>query len=209
MIELYPQGLEFDGMRWAGQAGHCIAIHLLPHALQSLTRQDREVDLKREHEVFDERLQWLAGELLEAARAGSPDSMYVEGLSLALLGRLKQRGSLTHVDVKRGSRLSPTLQRRLRSLIAEELGSDLRIARLAQEACMSADHFSQCFKHTFGVPPHRFIQQQRVAAAQRLLHRSELSIAQIAVSVGFASQSHLTQVFRQQTGTTPAQWRHG
>jgi len=29
------------------------------------------------------------------------------------------------------------------------------------------------------------------------------------VSVGFASQSHFTQVFRQQTGMTPAQRRHG
>jgi AraC family transcriptional regulator len=195
MIEIYPQGLEFDRMRWAGRAGHCIAIHLQPHALRSLTRRDRDVDLLRQHEVFDERLQWIARELLAAAHAGGPDTLYVEGLSLALLGRLEQRGSVTHVEGKRGGR------------IAEELGSELSIARLAREACMSADHFSHCFKQTFGVPPHRFVQQQRVAAAQRLLRRGDLSIAQIAVSVGFANQSHFTQVFRQWTGVTPGQWR--
>ncbi len=209
MIEIYPQGLEFDRMRWAGVAGHCISIHLMPHALQALTRRDRELDLVRQHEVFDERLQWLAGELLDAAQAGSPDVLYVEGLSLALLGRLEQRGSLTQVEVRRGGPLSAEQQRRVRTLIAEELGGDLSIARLAEQARMSSDHFSLCFRRTFGVPPHRYVQQQRLAAAQRLLRRRELSIAQIAVSVGFASQSHLTQVFRQQTGTTPARWREG
>ncbi|HKX42956.1 MAG TPA: AraC family transcriptional regulator, partial [Burkholderiaceae bacterium] len=208
MIEIYPRGLEFERMRWDGQPGHCIAIQLLPHALQALTRRDREVDLLRQHEVFDERLQWIAGELLEAARSGSPDTLYVEGLSLALLGRLEQRGSLTHVEALRGAGgLTVALQRRLRTLIADELGSNLSIARLAQEACMSSDHFSMCFKQAFGMPPHRYVQLQRIAAAQRLLHRRDLSIAQIAVSVGFASQSHFTQVFRQQTGTTPARWR--
>jgi len=209
MIEIYPSGLEFDRMRWSGQAGHCIAIQLLPQAMQSLTQRDHELDLLRQHEVFDERLQWLATELLEAAQTGISDSLYVEGLSLAFIGRLEQRGSLTHTEGTRRGSLSNALQQRLRALIADELGGDLSIARLAKEACMSSDHFSHCFKRAFGMPPHRYIQQQRVAAAERLLHRPDLSIAQIAMSMGFASQSHFTQVFRQQTGMTPAQRRHG
>lgn len=74
---------------------------------------------------------------------------------------------------------------------------------------MSPDHFAHCFKLTFGVPPHRYVQQQRIAAGQRLLRRTRMSIAQIAAAVGFASQSHFTQVFRDHAGTTPARWRRG
>lgn len=207
MIELYPRALEFDRMTWAGRAGHCIAIHLLPQAMRSLTHLEH--DLVREHEVFDQRVQWLAGELLDAARAASTDALYIEGLSLALLGRLEQRGSLTRVQARRNGRFSPALQQRLRTLIAESLGSDLSIARLSSEAHMSPDHFAHCFKASFGDTPHRFVQRQRVSAALQLLRRTQLSIAQVALSVGFASQSHFTQVFRQHIGATPASWRRG
>ncbi len=208
MIEIYPRGLEFDHMRWSGIAGHCMAILLQPEALQGLTQRDQDMDLLRQHEVFDERLQWLATELLDSAQSASPDSLYVEGLSLAFIGRLEQRGSLTSAPAAARGSLSTALQQRLRTLIAENLGGELSVARLAKEACMSTDHFSHCFKRAFGMPPHRYIQQQRVAAAEHLLQRRELSIAQVAASVGFASQSHFTQVFRQQTGMTPAQRKH-
>ena len=212
MIELYPRGLEFDRMTWEGQAGDCIGIHLVPDAMQCLAPTDR-ADLVREHEVFDAQLQWLAVELLNAARTGRPDMLYVEGLSLAMLGRLRQRGSLASFGRpqlrRKNGRLSEVLQRRLVALIAETPGADLTVARLAREAHMSPDHFAGCFKRSFDMTPHRFVQQQRIVEGRRLLRGSDLPIAQIALTVGFASQAHFTQVFRQHTGVTPARWRLG
>lgn len=207
MVELYPAGLEFERMRWQGEAGQCIAVQFQPDALLALTHQDRQIDLLREHEVFDERLQWLAGELLQSALSPDADALYVEGLSLALLGRLVQRGSVASRQRQVSGQLSTSQQQRLRLFIAESLGSELSVARLAAEVHLSPEHFAHCFKNTYGVPPYRFIRQERVNAAQRLLQRSSLSIAQIAAAVGFASQSHFTQVFRQDTGHTPAQWQ--
>lgn len=207
MVELYPAGLEFERMRWQGEAGHCIAIQFQPEVLLHLTHRDRPIELVREHEAFDERLQWLSGELLLSARNPDVDALYVEGLSLALLGRLAQRGSVAPSQRPGGGRLSASQQRRLRAFIAGSLGTELSVARLAGEVHMSAEHFAHCFKLTFGVPPYRFVRQQRIAVAQQLLRRSGWSIAQVAMSVGFASQSHFTQVFRQDTGHTPAQWR--
>ena len=138
--------------------------------------------------------------------------LYVEGLSLAMLGRLRQRGALASLErpqQRRSGRLSEVLQRRLVALIAETPGADLTIARLAREAHMSPDHFAECFKRSFDMTPHRFVQQQRIVEGRRLLQGSDLPIAQIAVTVGFASQAHFTQVFRQHTGVTPARWRLG
>jgi AraC family transcriptional regulator len=39
--------------------------------------------------------------------------------------------------------------------------------------------------------------------AQQLLFKSQLSVAQVALRVGFPNQSHFTAQFRQVTGTTP------
>lgn len=183
-------------------------MRFAPETLKRLLHDDLGIDIVREHELFDARLQWLARELLEAERGGNADPLYLNGLSLALLGRLRQRGSRTAIaEPRRAGRLSATLQRRLQDFISEHLSSELSIARLAEVACMSPDHFARCFKLTFGVPPHRHVQRQRIAAAQRLLRNSAMPIAQVAIEVGFASQSHFTQAFREHTGTTPAKWR--
>jgi hypothetical protein len=47
----------------------------------------------------------------------------------------------------------------------------------------------------------------RVAKAKQLLGTSDLPVASIAAQLGFSDQAHLTKVFRQIVGDTPAAWR--
>ena len=49
--------------------------------------------------------------------------------------------------------------------------------------------------------------EQRVEKAKLLLEEGDLSIAQTALSTGFASQSHLTAVFHRLVGLTPAAYQ--
>jgi AraC family transcriptional regulator len=207
MIEIYPRAHEFEQMRWRGEAGQTIAIHLMPDALTRLTHRERVDDLVLQHEASDDRLQWLATELLNEAQRGGGDALYVEGLSLAFLGRLAQRGSVAKPVQRRNGRLSAEQQRRILEVIDAQLGADIGITQLASTIGMSPDHFAHRFKLTFGQSPYRFVQLRRVEAARRLLTQTRLPIAEIALSVGFSSQSHFTQVFRQHTGSTPARVR--
>src|SRR5205814_1630136 len=64
-------------------------------------------------------------------------------------------------------------------------------------------HFARMFRRTTGKTPHQYAIGRRVECARRLLEAGELSIAAIAIDTGFASQSHLTEVFRRVTGVTP------
>ena len=59
--------------------------------------------------------------------------------------------------------------------------------------------------HT-GTTPLQWQLRQRVDLAQGLLCGSGLSVAEIADRLGFTDQAHLTRVFRQVTGATPAAW---
>jgi AraC-like DNA-binding protein len=54
-----------------------------------------------------------------------------------------------------------------------------------------------------------FLEERRLDRAKQLLTSSDLSLAEIAVECGFASQSRLTTTFRRRTGFTPAQFRRG
>ena len=58
-----------------------------------------------------------------------------------------------------------------------------------------------------GIAPHRHLVKRRLERARELLERTDLSILQVAVEVGYCSQSHFTTVFRRATGLTPRRYR--
>jgi AraC-like DNA-binding protein len=57
------------------------------------------------------------------------------------------------------------------------------------------------------VTPHHYLVQRRVAQAQEMLARTELSLSEIALATGFSDQSHFARHFRQMLGVTPGQFR--
>ncbi|NMA97965.1 MAG: helix-turn-helix transcriptional regulator [Phyllobacteriaceae bacterium] len=63
------------------------------------------------------------------------------------------------------------------------------------------------FRSEIGMPPHRYLIILRINKAQRLLAKSSMPIAEIAIECGFSHQEHLTRLFRRHLGTTPAAYR--
>lgn len=85
--------------------------------------------------------------------------------------------------------------------------SEISVASLAQEAGYSRGHFLKMFRMSTGTTPHRYVLQRRVEHARSLLKRRDIKIIDIAAECGFSSQAHMTQVFRECVGITPAQYR--
>lgn len=76
---------------------------------------------------------------------------------------------------------------------------------LAKAVGISRHHLSRTFSAEFGVTPHAYAMQVRLAKAKGLLW-SDLPVQQIAVETGFADQSHFTRNFRDAYGVTPVQY---
>ncbi len=74
---------------------------------------------------------------------------------------------------------------------------------------MSTSHFSRVFKASFGATPYRFIMFERIEEAKHMFATTKLSGSQIAIALGFSSQSHFVKVFSQFMGVTPKQYRAG
>jgi transcriptional regulator of acetoin/glycerol metabolism len=109
-------------------------------------------------------------------------------------------------DPPRGG-LSPGVLRRVREYIRANLHEQLDIGTLALRAGLSAYHFSRAFKASVGMPPHRYLLEQRIKRAAELLERSEQSLTSIALAVGFADQSHFSRSFHALMRLTPSQFR--
>lgn len=101
-------------------------------------------------------------------------------------------------------------QAQMNKLIARvERLSDCRltVAEMAETVGLSESWFSNVFKQTTGKTPLQWQLGKRIDHAKTLLIESELAVADIAAQLGFSDQAHLTKVFRQIVGDTPAAWR--
>jgi AraC family transcriptional regulator len=93
--------------------------------------------------------------------------------------------------------------RRLIDYIDNHMADNLSLAELASIVGMSQYYFSRLFKQSMGLTPHQYIIQCRVERAKQLLLREDRSIVDIAHTVGFSDQSHLTYHFKRLLGVTP------
>lgn len=78
---------------------------------------------------------------------------------------------------------------------------------LDAEFDLSVSHFSRAFRISTGLPPHQWLLRRRVEAAQQLMTVRDLPLSEIAISAGFANQSHFTRVFSAVVGVGPGAWR--
>lgn len=84
----------------------------------------------------------------------------------------------------------------------------LTIADLAGAAAMSPFHFARHFAKVIGRPPMAYARDQRLLLAQELLaHRPSMTLAAVALACGFASQPHLSGLFKKKFGISPAAYR--
>lgn len=82
----------------------------------------------------------------------------------------------------------------------------LDLAALAREACIARHHFVRVFRDAYGTTPLRYLGEVRMEAAARLLEAMDISVSDVARSVGFSNRSAFQRRFREYFGTSPARW---
>lgn len=86
----------------------------------------------------------------------------------------------------------------------------LSVPALASVACFSPFHFQRIFRALTGETVTGFIQRVRMEkAAFYLVYNREMSITEVAFSVGFESSASFARLFREFFGMSATQWRNG
>jgi AraC family transcriptional regulator len=193
---LRMMALQLDGARLR---------HVAPDHVEAIERTIVPVSV-----VQDRRL----GSLLSAMRAevleGCPSGrLYGEAITLAFLAYLAGNYATYRQPENCERKLSAAQMRGIVDYVRSNLTRDIAVTDLAGLVQISTSHFSRMFRSTFGVTPYQFVMRERVEEAKTMLVESKLSSSQIALTIGFSSQSHFVKVFRRFAGVSPKQYRAG
>lgn len=72
---------------------------------------------------------------------------------------------------------------------------------------MSKAYLIRIFRRTFDTTPLAYVNRRRMEKAQLQLLATDMSVKEIAYSLGFADSSYFSRLFRKHTGCTPAAYR--
>lgn len=131
----------------------------------------------------------------------SRDALARQEALAALLAALDTPGS----EPPDRASCSPSVAR-AKSFIDDHFAANFTLEKLAAECGLSRFHLLRIFKDATGLTPVAYRTQRRIEEARALL-RARRPIADIALEVGFADQSHLTRHFQRLVGASPARYR--
>ena len=91
--------------------------------------------------------------------------------------------------------------------IHQHLGKRIPVETLARRAHLSVPRFHAVFRQGTGTSPQQYILRMRIRKAQELLIRTDLSVAEIAASVGQPDALFFSRIFKKKCGVSPRQYR--
>ena len=149
---------------------------------------------------------WAAKSILSLHRAllqQAPSIEYESRFIWTLTQLIKRYADPPSTEQKLGNE-NKTIQKAC-WYIEDCFSQDVSLHSLAQHVALSPYYFLRVFCAEVGMPPHAYLESVRIRHAQRLI-RAGRPLADVAMEVGFSSQSHMTRCFKKIIGVTPGQF---
>jgi AraC-like DNA-binding protein len=177
-----------------------LRIEILPHSLENLG--GRPDCLRRLAILNSGELSVLAHRIHRELRSFDEQApLAIRGLFLELLSRAAREDS-----AQRNPR-PPRCLALAKRIIEERFPETLRLPDIAEEVGVHHVYLARVFRRFCHCSVGEYLRKTRVDWATARLAEDQLSVAEIAIEAGFSDQSHLTRVFKNLTGLTPARYR--
>lgn len=185
---------------------------------ERLARDSEVAEAASASAEFDDPVVGRLYDALAAAEAedGPHSAICADALRLAILTRQFSRQTgpapvgITSTEGHVGRNVRSLQKWRLSRVVEyvdEHLNGKITLQDLAAVAGLSRMHFAAQFRAAVGMRPHQYLMKRRIERAEELLKQAEVSLVEVALTVGFQTQAHFTTVFKRFAGDTPYQWR--
>lgn len=157
--------------------------------------------------VTQARLGSIGDRLLQAAHFyADPDLRQMETISQLMRALIMLRAAHVEGPGQFGVTLNKA-HRAARYLYRNVGNPETSLASLAAHAGLSQTHLVRLFRREYQTSPMRFLLEQRMSKARRLLEHADFKIAEIAELVGFSSPEFFSRTFRAEHGMSPREYR--
>jgi len=147
--------------------------------------------------------------IFEAFRSRSRSApLQASGHLHLLLADLQQAAAEANPAVLRPESHSEELVRQVVGYLTTQYAEPVTIEAMAESLGYNRAYLSRLFKRHTGMTPIAFLTQARIDHGRRLLReRPELTVEQIASSVGFHDALYFSKLFRRRYGESPTDYR--
>jgi len=91
--------------------------------------------------------------------------------------------------------------------VRDNIAENITLEKMADVGCVAKSHLSRLFHKAFGISPMQYVTRNKIQYSQWLLLSSEMSIGDVAKSVGISDVSYFIRLFRKNIGFTPQDYR--
>jgi AraC family transcriptional regulator len=139
---------------------------------------------------------------------GSDHRRYLEALGVVLAHELVRINVGRHgAPAPNSGGLAAWQRRKAIAYIEEHLAEPISLEVLAGLVRLSRCYFCRAFRRSFGTPPQRYQQSERIERAKTLLAKHAASVTDVGLTVGYNDASAFCTAFRRVTGVTPSAYR--
>jgi AraC family transcriptional regulator len=188
---------------------HVLTISIPKAHVEDFTQDSgARVDIRQEETFREPRLMRQLIRLWHKLADDAPASrMFADQVMREVLHTLARRTD-AHIPARHArERLAAYIVRRLRDYVESSLAEDLDVTMMANVAALSPAHFARAFAATIGMTPFNYVMNRRLARAHEMLERTDRSVLNIALAIGFKTPSHFTSRFHREFGVTPREIR--
>jgi AraC family transcriptional regulator len=193
---------------------HLIAFYLPRRALDAIADMEGVAHLDHfNHDpaigVPDATIAILGMSLLPAfERPDEANHLFVDHVTCAAaIHILRAYGVGKAASKHLGNRLSPWQLQRAKDVLMADLSGDVSVAQLAAECGLSISKYTKGFALSTGLPPHKWLLEQRVHRSMCMLRDRDVPFDEIAMACGFFDARHFVRVFTRMVGTHPRTWQ--
>jgi AraC family transcriptional regulator len=158
----------------------------------------------------DYQVQRISASLLSAVEFDPKHrQLFIDGLAYALLACLNRdrQSAPKHRRMNQPDRLSDSELARCVEFADAMISERFELKEWAAVLGLSVPDFARRFQCRTQQSPYAWFMNWRIDRSKNLLQTQSLTLADIALGVGFCSQSHFTEAFRRRVGISPGRWR--
>lgn len=135
----------------------------------------------------------------------SPDPLMLNALFYGILYQCQKFTVST--ELTKSSAIHSRIARDVQSYLDMHFHENCSLRILSQKIHASPNHIRIAFQTEYGVSPYEYVLQKRIEQAKILIAEQRTSFTDVAIQLGFCSQSHFNKLFKARVHCTPKEYQ--